>query len=220
MSLITLLVPGQIKTEFGGGIGAFNYTGDLAKKYKFKNHRPAATLHYKYNMGRAVNFKAAITGGHIIGNDNNPDDPFAATRGNVTPSAFKVFVFEASTTFEYNFLDYKGRNPLIFGTPYLYGGFAISGFSGHQSKPVAYSPVQPVVPLGIGLKYVVNPNWYLSMEFGTRLLFFDYLDNVSYGDTRYKDYTYGHWFENDKYYFIGITATYSFYKIPCPTNPY
>ena len=210
----------NIKKELGFGVGVLNYTGDLARRYRFLTQRPGATVYYKYNMSKAVNFRASITAGRIVGNDNRPIDAFALMRDSVVASAFKVFVFEISTVFEYNFMDLKGRNPLIFGTPYLFGGIGVSGFSSAQEKMAEYSPVQPVLPFGFGVKYVANPKWYLSLEFGARWLFFDYLDNISFGDRRYKNYQYGNWYDNDIYYFLGFTATYSFYDIPCPVNPY
>ena len=215
-ALLSLQLNAQVKTELGAGIGAFNYTGDLSQKYRLTNHRPAIQGFYKYNMSSAVNFRAAVTMGFIAGTDERPVDPFAVQRN----ENFSVFVFEVSTGFEYNFLDLKGKTQINFGSPYLFAGFGIAGFSGQAATTVEYSPVQPVIPFGFGVKYVLNPNWYLSMEFGARKLFFDHLDNVSTGDTRFKDYKYGNWYDNDFYYFIGFTATYSFYEIPCPVNPY
>ncbi len=206
----------QVKTELGFGVGAFNYTGDLSHKYRLATHRPGLNGHYKFNMSSAVNFRAGLTFGFIKGTDQRPMDPFAAQRN----EDFSVFAFEASTVFEYNFLDLKGRNPVNFGSPYLFAGIGIAGFSGQKASNVDYSPVQPVIPFGMGVKYVLSPNWYLGLEFGVRKLFFDYLDNTSFGDSRFKNYKYGNWYDNDFYYFVGFTATYSFYEIPCPTNPY
>jgi hypothetical protein len=76
------------------------------------------------------------------------------------------------------------------------------------------------IPFGGGVKYVLNPKWYLSLEFGMRKTFFDYLDNVSGGDFRNKNYQYGNDNNNDHYYFLGFSITRTFYTIPCPTNPY
>ena len=45
---------------------------------------------------------------------------------------------------------------------------------------------------------------------------FDYLDGISDGDQRIKDYQYGNPNENDWYFYTGITFTYVLYKIPCP----
>ncbi|MEQ9166212.1 MAG: DUF6089 family protein, partial [Fulvivirga sp.] len=105
-------------------------------------------------------------------------------------------------------------------TPYLFGGLAIFGVSGMGDKPEEYSNIQPSIPFGLGFKYVLNPKWYMGLEFGARKTFFDYLDNVGPGDIVVKDYQYGNRFDNDHYFFIGLSMTYSFYTIPCPTSPY
>jgi hypothetical protein len=76
------------------------------------------------------------------------------------------------------------------------------------------------IPFGGGIKYVLNPKYYLSLEFGVRKTFFDYLDNISDGDPSFKNYQYGNKFDYDSYYFLGVTLTRTFYDIPCPTNPY
>lgn len=206
---------GQQRSEYGGGLGVFNYTGDLTKTYRFLSHRPGGTFYYKYNMSDALSFRASASAGWVYGSDENPYDAFASQRA----KTFSVFVFEAAATFEYNFLDFKGTNPLIFGTPYIFGGFGIAGMKGIVSTD-GFSPVQPVIPIGIGFKYTLNPHWYLEAQFGGRKLFFDYIDGVSYGDLRYKNYQYGNWLDNDTYFFTGISLTYSVYKILCPKNPY
>jgi len=206
----------QSKTELGGGIGAFNYTGDLSRAYKITSMRPAFTGFYKYNINNAISFRASLTAGYIFGTDSKPIDPFASVRAR----SFKVFAVEVATLFEYDFIDMKGNTQLVYGSPYLFGGFGIFNLLNPPPASQAYSPLQPVLPLGFGVKYVITPNWYLALEFGARFTFFDYLDGVSYGDPRTKDYQYGSWYDNDMYYFLGLTATYSFFKIQCPTNPY
>ena len=86
--------------------------------------------------------------------------------------------------------------------------------------PEEYSNVQAAVPFGFGAKYIVNPKWYLALEFGIRKTFFDYLDNVSGPTSQVKNYRYGNPFDNDNYFFLGISITRTFYEIPCPSNPY
>jgi hypothetical protein len=77
------------------------------------------------------------------------------------------------------------------------------------------------VPFGLGIKYILNPKWYIALEAGARKTFFDYLDNVSMGTNQLvKDYQYGNRYDNDSYYFVGLSITRTFYEIPCPTNPY
>ena len=122
---------------------------------------------------------------------------------------------------EYHFLNWRDeKRPLRF-TPYMFAGLGLFGMSGHEDKRGDYSNVQAIIPFGAGFKYVVNPKWYLALEFGMRKTFFDYLDNISIADPRNKSNTqYGTPTDNDHYYFLGLTVTRTFYTIPCPTNPY
>ena len=202
-------------SEVGFGLGTFNYSGDLVRGYKFKYSKPAATAFYRANLSRVVSFRVAMTGGQI-GASEEPIDAFADKRD----ASFNLFLLEASTVMEYHFLNWRDTKRFVRFTPYLFGGLALFGISGEQDKTAEYSNVQAAIPFGLGMKYVYNPKWYFALEFGVRKTFFDYLDNISYGDARYKNYRYGNPNDTDIYYFLGISITRTFYNIPCPTNPY
>lgn len=203
------------RSEVGGGLGTFTYTGDLVRNYNFRFSKPAATVFYRANFNRVTSFRASITAGKI-GASEKPIDPFAVQRN----ASFNLFLLEASGVVEYHFLNWRETRRFVRFTPYAFGGLGLFGFSGAQQKAKEYSTVQFTVPFGIGFKYVYNPKWYFSLEAGVRKTFFDYLDNVSAGDIRNKNYQYGNPNDNDAYYFLGITITRAFYDIPCPKNPY
>ena len=204
------------RSEIGFGLGTFNYTGDLSRTYNFLNSKPAATVLYRSNMSKVVSFRAAITGGKIGASDRRPIDAFARQRN----ASFNLFLMEASTVIEYHFLNWRDTKHILRYTPYLFGGLGLFSISGNGNKTSAYSNVQGAIPFGVGIKYIINPKWYLALEFGARKTFFDYLDNISVGDRRSKNYQYGNPFDNDAYYFLGVSVTRTFYDIPCPTNPY
>lgn len=203
------------RSEIGFGIGTFNYTGDLVRTYNFKYSKPAATVFYRSNLSNVVSFRAAVTGGKI-GASEKPIDPFAVNRN----ASFDLFLLETSAVVEYHFLNWRDTKRFVRFTPYLFAGLGLFGISGNGQKNAEYSNVQGSIPFGGGVKYVYNPKWYISLEFGIRKTFFDYLDNISEGDPRDKNYQYGNPNDNDNYYFLGITLTRTFYTIPCPTNPY
>lgn len=223
LMLVVMLVAGtasgqlHTRTEFGGGIGAMTYTGDLARTYNLDYARPAITVFYRNNLSSVVSLRTSLTFGSVKGGDKpNPIDPAALVRD----ERFKVSLTEFSPVFEYHFLDWRsGRRPIRF-TPYLFAGGGIFIFSGNKAKPAEYSNVQMCIPFGGGGKVVLNPYWYIAMEFGIRKTFFDYLDNVSDGDTAFKNYRYGNPYDKDNYFFAGITLTRTFYEIPCPSSPY
>lgn len=205
------------KSEVGFGLGTFNYTGDLARSYDILNSRPAATVFYRANMSKVVSLRAGLTAGNVAASDKRPIDAFAEKRD----AGFSIFLMEASTVMEYHFMNWRDDKHIMRFTPYLFGGLGIFGISGNENKPASYSNVQGVIPFGIGAKYIIHPKWYVALELGARKTFFDYLDNVSAGSNqRVKNYQYGNPYDNDVYYFLGVSLTRTFYDIPCPTNPY
>jgi hypothetical protein len=205
------------RSEVGFGLGTFNYTGDLVRTYNVAFSKPAATVFYRSNISKVVSLRTSITGGKIGASDTRkPIDAFATTRA----SSFNLFLLEVSPTFEYHFLNWRDDKRRLRFTPYLFAGVALFGISGVQQKNAEYSNVQMAIPFGGGMKYVLNPKYYIAFEFGIRKTFFDYLDNISDGDPAYKNYQYGNSFDTDNYFFTGITLTYTFYDIPCPSSPY
>lgn len=205
------------RSEVGFGVGTFNYTGDLVRTYNLTFSKPAATVFYRSNISSVISFRTSITGGKIGASDTRkPIDPFAATRA----AAFDLFLLEGSGTFEYHFLNWRDDKRRLRFTPYLFAGAALFGISGVQQKNAEYSNIQMAIPFGGGMKYVLNPKYYLAFEFGIRKAFFDYLDNISDGDPQYKNYQYGNVYDYDNYFFAGFTLTYTFYDIPCPSSPY
>lgn len=205
------------RSEIGGGLGVFNYTGDLVRTYDLSTSRPAATLFYRSNISRVVSFKTALTAGQLVASDQqNPIDPFAVSRN----ASFDIFLAELSGTFEYHFLDWRDDKRRLRFTPYLFTGLGLFSISGNPNKAAEYSNVQLSVPLGGGMKYVLNPRYYVAFEFGMRKTFFDYLDNVSDANPSRKTYRQGNPNDYDNYFFTAITLTYTFYDIPCAKNPY
>jgi hypothetical protein len=204
------------KSEVGFGIGTFNYTGDLARNYNLLNSKPAGTLFYRANISKVISLRTAVTAGKIGAKDKRQNEVFAGQRN----ASFNLFLMEFSSGLEYHFLNWREQKRILRFTPYMFMGFGLFGIAGTQQKPNQYSNVQTAIPFGLGFKYIINPKLYISAEFGARKIFFDYLDNVSAGDQRFKNYQYGNTQDNDMYYFLGVSITKTFYDIPCPTNPY
>lgn len=55
----------------------------------------------------------------------------------------------------------------------------LEGQNSDQYSVKPYSRLQVSLPLGLGLKYRINPSFDLSLEVGYRYLFTDYIDDVS-----------------------------------------
>lgn len=206
-------------SEVGIGLGGLSYTGDLHRGYKFLQNRPAATIFYRQTFSNAVSVRGGFTGGQLIGSDEKPIDDFAALRNN----AFDFWMLEAAITIEYNFLDFLHAKSWTNYSPYLFLGIGAFTKFGDEPRGDKYKKIQPAIPLGVGMKFLLDPRWQLGVEFGARKTFFDYLDNVSEFDEalskKGQNHQYGNQFDQDWYYFVGVTLSYTFYTVPCPFAP-
>jgi len=201
------------KREYGFSLGSAYYTGDLARNWHLPNTGFAGMLILRNNVNDHLSLRLAYTGANLKGTDNTPLDAFATARA----SSFNIFISEFSGSFEYYFIDYKSKRAVIKWSPYFHGGLAIFGMLGQKNKTATYSTVQLAAPLGVGLKFQTNKLWTFGIEYGARILFFDYLDNISEGDVFNKNYQYSNKYDNDNYHYLGITVSRLIYKVICPT---
>ena len=200
------------KTELGVGIGGFNYAGDLARGYHFSYVRPGVMLFYKRNLNNIVSVRFSATGGLVSGSDDQPLDAFAQQR----QASFSSGIIEGAATLEYNFLDFKAGNSLNRWSPYVFFGVGIFGVFGGENQQGSH--VQPALPFGLGIKYPLNSKFIINVEAGLRKTFYDYLDGVSDGDIANKNYQYGNKYDDDWYNFVGVSLSYTLWKIPCPED--
>lgn len=196
--------------EFGGGLGAMNYSGDLVRGYSLSTSSFAGTAFYRMNFSEIFTMKLALTIGSVKGSET-PIDPFARERGH----SFNTNILEASTVFEYHFLDFKSQNSPVNYSPYVFGGFGIISFNDAPAN-ADVGRFQPVIPMGVGFKYLFQKKYTIGFEAGARKTFFDYLDGISDGDQTIKDYQYGNPKDEDWYFFTGITLSITLFNIPCP----
>ena len=245
----------QVK-EFGFFAGAGYYLGDLNRnhfsqqeiclgavyKSDFRNDRMSLRFHFMYNKVRANDY--------LSGNFNQ-------VYRNLN---FKSEILEFGPVFEIDFFPFHpGQNHTDepdFGSPYFLIGLnymrmnpttKIDG-STYQLQPLMtegqdkpYSLNQIVIPLGIGIKMNITHHLSLSIEYGIRKSFTDFLDDVSglYSDTVFvqsptgteinisdrshasyevrKGSQRGNSSDKDWYAVSGIILTYEFFKdVVCP----
>lgn len=175
--------------------GVSGYNGDLTQqRLVIKQLRQALNLNIKYNSGDFVNFRLGIAYGRIGADDKN-NKSLALKNRNLS---FKSDVFELNLISEINLFD-----PVTYTSyPYIFGGVGVFHFnpftydSNNKKtflRPLStegeglneypdrkkYSLTQVCIPLGIGWKMVLNEKWDISYEFGYRITFTDYIDDVS-----------------------------------------
>lgn len=188
------------KHEAGISLGALNYKGDYTNdNFEARNYKPALLLFYKNNITPAFGLRYHVMGGFIGANDAGSTDPVYKARG----SSFHKTLIEGALQMEYNFLNYRSQTNRFKWSPYFLGGIGI-----------AYSPngnmIQPCLPVGVGIHFIVKENWNIGAEIGARKTFTDMLDDAStdtYG---------GNGDTSDWYLYNGITISYTFYDVYCP----
>lgn len=202
--LSTLFAQAQ-KHEFGFGVGGTNYKGDYTNdNFELKNYRPAILLFYKNNYTPAVGLRYHIMVGGIKADDPKSSDPVYVKRG----MSFQNVLYEGAMQIEYNFLNYRSNSGRVTWTPYFAGGLGLFYFLPYSNSNTI--PIQPIVPVGIGLRIRMGHRWNFSAEAVARKTFTDLLDNVS-------EETYGGNANTlDWYFYNGICISYSLYKVYCP----
>ncbi|WP_425389864.1 DUF6089 family protein [Ekhidna sp.] len=196
--------------EFGGGVGAMNYSGDLVRGYSFSTSSLAGTGFYRMNFSEIVTLRLALTVGTVKGSET-PIDAFAVERGH----SFSSTILEVSSVFEYHFLDFKTENARIKYSPYIFGGIGFINFADAPTSE-GVGKIQPVLPVGVGFKHLIQKKYTIGIEAGARKTFFDYLDGISDNDQTIKDYQYGNPKDDDWYFFTGITFSITLFNVPCP----
>ena len=213
--LVSHLAFGQFH-EFGLGVGGLNYAGDLMRAYHIENVKPGGVGYYKMNFDNIFSVRGSLTGGIISGSDERPIDPFASNRA----ASFQSGLLELAVMAEYNFIDYKAEQVKFRWSPYIALGVAGTYIFGGNQNLNGSSPVQFAIPFGGGFKFAVSPYITLNVEIGLRKMFFDYLDGYSDGDITNKNYQYGNKYDQDWYNFVGLSVSYTIWKIPCPYDFY
>jgi len=210
--LLTSHIASAQFVEYGGGIGAFNYSGDLIRGFQVSNATPGIFGVYRLNFSHAVSTRFTLSYGGLQGSDDNPIDAFGRARG----FDFNINLLEFSSAFEYYFLDFKHKDSQIKWSPYVFGGFALFKIYGRDFRERNYNSIQPSIPFGLGFKYLINREYSISLEYGARKTFFDQLDDLGDGDPAIKDFQFGNPNDQDWYHFIGLSFTITIRDIPCP----
>ncbi|HKK79075.1 MAG TPA: DUF6089 family protein [Phaeodactylibacter sp.] len=200
---LTLWQPdNHAQTSIGVMGGVSLYSGDLSPQefgIYLEELRPAFGAFARIEMGRAFALRPSISIGQVTGDD------FVSGREDRGLS-FRSRITELALIGELNLFKIGARRNrgLI---PYLFGGGAVFFFNpetefdgdyielqplgtegqGLPNYPAPYQLTQVAVPLGVGIKFMLNENLTISVEFGGRKLFTDYLDDVSDTEVNYFD---------------------------------
>ena len=202
--------------ELGLGVGGFNYVGDINPRFNFLNFRPGGMLFYRYNSpNKYTCLRLSVSSGQLNGDEKRSNDYTSSVRN----ASFSSTITEMALMGEYNFVNYRDKKQLIKFSPYLTGGVAVFGFT--QGTKTASLPelddvdrINIALPVGFGVKFMINKNWNVSPEFVARKTFTDYLDGISTASVNNR--TTGNPIDKDWYFYAGISFSYTFFGVNCP----
>jgi opacity protein-like surface antigen len=221
------------KLQFGVGVGAFIYQGDLAPSStgSYKTLKPVISLFAAKLFSPSFSLRANLAFGALKGDDAKYNKPEYRQQRNFN---FRTPVAEISGIAEWNVL---GRNYNSKGfSPYLFGGIGYSFlkikrdwsnlntsyFSAESALMTGLAEDAQhslpkgllVFPVGIGARYYLSDKIGISAETSYRLASTDYLDGFSKAANPSK---------SDHYYSHTIGVVYRLGKknmLDCPVIRY
>ncbi|MFT5820994.1 MAG: hypothetical protein ACI8ZM_002242 [Crocinitomix sp.] len=180
---------------FGGGS---YYIGDLNPSKHFVYSKLAYGGIFRYNLSTRHSLRFNVTYGNIYGEDSKSSDPYRVDRN----LSFKTQVLEFAFGVELDLFRYRINDMKYPISPYFFYQLAYtrinpkaelngidyalqplategqgSGLTGTKNN--RYKLNQFTVPLGIGLKFNLKKRIAISIEYGIRKTFTDYVDDVS-----------------------------------------
>ncbi|MBK9191493.1 MAG: outer membrane beta-barrel protein [Crocinitomicaceae bacterium] len=178
---------------FGGGS---YYIGDLNPDVHFMYSKPAFGAIFRYNLTKRYSLRFTGSYGNVYGQDSDSDDPFSQMRN----LSFKSDILELAFGVEIDLFNYNINNMKDPISPYFFYEIAYFKMNptgelngedydlqslGTEGQGTALSDKEPYklnqlsIPLGIGVKFNIRKRMAISIEYGIRKTFTDYLDDVS-----------------------------------------
>ncbi len=185
--------------EVGGWLGTSHYFGDLNPNFELNSLGAAGGGFMRYNFNNRLAFKLGLNYLNISGSDKFSDNTFQKIRN----LSFRSNVLDGVGQFEFNFLPYNHGSVKEFYTPYVFAGLNVFHFNPQanydsngdgnydtwadlnplgtegQFKGEEYYLTQGGLVYGLGVKISFNFEWSLELEFSSRYLYTDFLDDVS-----------------------------------------
>ena len=202
-SLSSLFVSAQPEAvvqegEFGVGIGAGHYFGDLNTRAHLNRPKIAATAFFRKNFGNYIALRVGASFAQLgysdIYNDHNE---YMKARN----LSFNSNVWELALQGDFNFFRFMPGEPGYNFTPYVtfgvgvfnYDPFAMLAGQKYFLRPLntegqgsslypdrkPYGSMAFSIPLGVGFKYCINESINVGFEIVHRVTGTDYLDDVS-----------------------------------------
>lgn len=197
---MTMLAQNSIvqEGEFGVGIGAGHYFGDLNTRARLNRPKPAASLFFRKNFGNYIALRIGASFAQLGYSDVYNTHNELMRRRNLS---FNSNVWELGLQGDFNFYRFMPGEEEFRWTPYVTMGLSIFNYDpytylndqkyylrplgtegqGDTSFPdrKPYSSMAFAIPFGVGIKYSINERINVGFEVVHRFSRTDYLDDVS-----------------------------------------
>lgn len=192
----------RARFEMGIWGGGSYYIGDLSNGKHFSRSKPAGGAIVRINMSTRASLRFTASYGQVWGDDAKSETGTEVNRN----LNFSSDLWELAAGVEIDLFKYRINDMDYPISPYLFYEIAyfrmnpITSYNGDEielqplgtegqgtslSTKKKYSLNQFSIPLGIGVKFNLRPRWAISIEYGVRKTFTDFMDDVSgnYVDT-------------------------------------
>ncbi|MAX79281.1 MAG: hypothetical protein CL843_03790 [Crocinitomicaceae bacterium] len=193
--------------NYMGDLGGLSEEANPLTNYQFSNSRPALGISYRFRIIERLSLRTNVLYARLFADDATANSDSRKNRNlNFRTSVYEIstqleyYFFKERIGF--NYISESAKNPVVSPliAAYFFGG--IGGFffnpegktedgdwekladldtegQGLPGGPSDYSSFSVAIPLGIGIKYILNDKWSIGIEYGLRYTFTDYLDDVS-----------------------------------------
>jgi hypothetical protein len=184
--------------EFGFGIGAAHYFGDLNTRARLNRPKFAASLFFRKNFGNYIALRVSGTFAQLGYSDiYNKQNPVMLQRN----LSFNTNIWELAVQGDFNFFRYIPGDETFNYTPYITFGLGVFNYDPYaylngkkyflrplgtegQGSPLfpdrkPYGSMAVCIPIGVGFKYALNERMSIGFEVVHRFTTTDYIDDVS-----------------------------------------
>ena len=184
--------------EFGVGLGAAHYFGDLNTRARLNRPKPAATIFFRKNFSNYIAARIGASYARLGYSDKYNTHNEYMYRRNLS---FNTNVWELTLQGDFNFFRFMPGEPGFNYTPYItfgIGAFSYDPFAYLNGEKIflrplntegqgtslypdrkPYSAMALSIPFGVGIKYSLNTKINVGFEILYRFAQTDYMDDVS-----------------------------------------
>jgi Domain of unknown function (DUF6089) len=186
--------------EFGIGLGAGHYFGDINTRARLNRAKLAGTIFFRKNFGNYIAVRLGASYARLGYSDiYNTHNKYMNSRN----LSFNSNVWELALQGDFNFFKFLPGEPQYSFTPYITigaGVFSYDPYAFLQGRKILlrplgtegqndtgyqrlgrnpYKPMAISIPFGGGIKYAINDRINIAFEVLHRFTNTDYLDDVS-----------------------------------------